>query len=39
MIMIRKLKILLSKLIPRIHNLSQIIYINWLGYEWYITKH
>ena len=37
--MIRKLKILLSKLIPRIHNLPQIIYINWLGYEWYITKH
>ena len=39
MIMIRKLKILLSKLIPKIHNLPQIIYINWLGYEWYITKH
>ena len=38
-IIIRKLKMLLSKLIPRIYNLPQIIYINWLGYEWYITKY
>lgn len=39
MIMIRKLKMLSNKLIPRIYNLPQIIYINWLGYEWFITKY
>ena len=36
--MIRKLKMLLNKFIPRIYNLPQVIYISWLDYEWYITK-
>ena len=31
--MIRTIKLWLSKLVPRIHNLPQVIYINWLGYE------
>lgn len=35
---IRELKIWLSKLVPRIHNLQEIIYINWLGYEWFFKK-
>lgn len=24
--------------IPHIHNLPQVIYIKWLGYEWFIKK-
>lgn len=32
------LKIWLTKLIPKVHNLPQIIYINWLGCEWFIPK-
>lgn len=35
---IRKLKILAGKLIPKVHNLPQVIYINWFGYEWFIKK-
>lgn len=26
------------KIIPHIHNLPQVIYINWLGYDWFIYK-
>lgn len=25
-------------IIPHIHNLPQVIYINWFGYEWFIPK-
>ena len=35
---IKKLKLLLGKLIPKIHILPQVIYINWFGYDWYIKK-
>lgn len=35
---IKGLKILLGKLIPKVHNLPQVIYINWFGYEWFIKK-
>lgn len=35
---IRKLKIWIGRLIPKIHNLPEVIYINWLGYEWFIEK-
>ena len=28
----------LYKYIPKIHNLPQVIYINWAGYDWYIKK-
>lgn len=38
MIGIRTVKLLLRKLIPHVHNLPQIIYINWLGFEWFIEK-
>lgn len=36
--MIKALKIILYKYIPKIHNLPQVIYINWVGYDWYIEK-
>lgn len=35
---IRELKIWIDGLIPKVHNLPQVIYINWLGYEWFIKK-
>lgn len=28
----------IRELIPRIHNLKDVIYIRWFGYEWYIPK-
>lgn len=36
--MIEKIKTWINKMIPRIHNLPQIIYINWMDYEWFIRK-
>ena len=36
--MIKELKMLMSKLIPNIHNLPQVIYIRWLNRDWYIKK-
>ena len=35
---IKDLKILLSKLLPSIHNLPQVIYIRWFDRDWYIKK-
>lgn len=35
---VKKLKILVSNLIPKVYNLPQVIYVNWLGYEWFIRK-
>ena len=36
--MLAKLKLFTIKLVPRIHNLPQIIYIKWFDYEWFIKK-
>lgn len=36
--MINALKIWMSKLIPSIHNLPQVIYIRWIDRDWYIRK-
>lgn len=36
--MIERIKIWMTKMIPQVHNLPQIIYINWMGYEWFIKK-
>ena len=36
--MLTKLKLIVTRLIPRIHNLPQVIYVKWLGYEWFMTK-
>lgn len=33
-----RIKILLGKLIPKVHNLPRCIYINWLGYELIVEK-
>lgn len=38
MMIIKELKILLGKLIPKIHILRDVIYINWLGYDWFMPK-
>lgn len=35
---IRYFKIWADKLIPKIHNLPQVIYIRWLDRDWYIKK-
>ena len=35
---IREIKLKLQRLVPRIHNLPKVIYISWLGYEWFIEK-
>lgn len=35
---IKNIKLIMSKLIPRIHNLPQVIYIRWLDSDWYIKK-
>ena len=34
----QKIKLFLCDITPRIHNLPQVIYIRWLGYEWIIPK-
>ncbi len=34
----KKFKYLIGKLVPKIHDLPQVIYINWLGFEWIIRK-
>lgn len=36
--MLTRLKIWLGNLIPKVHNLPQVVYINWLGYDWFIEK-
>lgn len=28
----------LWRFVPHVHNLDEVIYINWLGYEWFIRK-
>lgn len=33
-----KIRRLLWNLVPHIHNLPQVFYIRWLGYEWIIPK-
>jgi len=33
-----KIRILLWNIVPHIHNLPQVFYIRWLGYEWIIQK-
>ena len=33
-----RLKLFLSELIPCVHNLPQVIYIKWRGFEWFIEK-
>ena len=35
---IKTLKLWFSKLVPRIHNLPQVIYIRWMDRDWYIKK-
>ena len=35
---IKTLKIWMDKLITKIYSLSEVIYIKWLGYEWFIEK-
>ena len=35
---IREIKLKLQRLVPLIHNLPNVIYINWFGYEWFIEK-
>ena len=32
------IKLWLCRLKPRIHFLKDVIYINWLGYEWFIPR-
>lgn len=34
----QKIRGWLWRLVPHIHNLDEVIYINWLGYEWIIAK-
>lgn len=34
----QKIKNMLWEIKPRIHNLPKVIYIQWLGYEWFIRK-
>lgn len=36
--MINKAKLILVNLIPKVHDLPQVIYIQWLGYEWIVKK-
>ena len=36
--MVKSLKIWMSKLVPSIHNLPQVIYIRWMDMDWYIRK-
>lgn len=36
--MIRRVKAVLWKIVPHIHNLRYVIYINWFRYEWIIQK-
>lgn len=37
--MIKRIKYWLCELTPKIHNLPQVIYIKWFGYEWIIKKY
>lgn len=37
-IKIRQIKAILWKIVPHIHNLRDVIYIDWFGYEWIIQK-
>lgn len=32
------IKGILWKLIPHIHNLDEVIYTQWFGYDWFIEK-
>lgn len=32
------IKRIIYRLIPRIHILPQVIFVQWLGYEWFIQK-
>lgn len=36
--MIRRIKYWIEKIIPKIHNLPQVIYVRWMGRDWYIKK-
>lgn len=33
-----KFRVVKVKFIPRVHNLSNAIYVRWLGREWYFEK-
>lgn len=33
-----KIQIMMINIIPKIHNLPQVIYIRWLWHEWIIRK-
>lgn len=35
---IKDIKLKLTRLIPRIHNLPKVVYIYWLGRGWFIEK-
>lgn len=37
--MIIKIKLMLTWITPRIHNLRNVIYIKWIGKEWFIRKY
>ena len=32
------MKLFLSKLVPCVHNLPQVIYIKWFDCEWFVEK-
>lgn len=36
--MIKELKMITNELIPSVHNLQDVIYIRWLGRDWFIMK-
>jgi hypothetical protein len=36
--LIREINYIINKITPSIHNLPNVIYIKWFGYEWYIQK-
>lgn len=37
--MLKRIKAKMCILTPKIHNLPQVIYISWLGMEWFIPKY
>lgn len=36
--MIRRIKKIIRKMIPKIYNCTQVIYIKWMDKDWYIYK-
>ena len=33
-----KLKTMINKIIPKVHNLPQVIYVRWMDKDWFIKK-